>query len=117
MTTGLDVPVLTGMWIGNSSDADTGEREPPGVYQPPGGRQIGAPGDPPRRGGPPGGPGGVHFGGYLITLPVGTKWIFGFFGIFAPWDRIPPHPPRYTPPDTPPDTPLGPPPGDPPFHI
>ena len=54
MTTGLDVPVLTGMWIGNSSDADTGEREPPGVYQPPGGRQIGAPGDPPAGGAPRG---------------------------------------------------------------
>ena len=59
MTTGLDVPVLTGMWIGNNSDADTGEREPPGVYQPPGGRQIGAPGDPPARGGPRGAR-GVH---------------------------------------------------------
>ena len=54
VTTGLDVPVLTGMWIGNSSDADTGETEPPGDTSPPGGRQIGAPGDPPPGGAPRG---------------------------------------------------------------
>lgn len=37
----------------------------------------GIPGGPP---GPPRTPGGVHFGGYLITLPVGTK----FWTIFGP---------------------------------
>ena len=44
--------------------------------------------------GPPGGPGCAHFFGYLITLPVGTKWD-------KIWDKI----------RTPRDTPFGPYPG------
>ena len=71
----------------------------PGVWgAPPGGRRG--------RGGPPGGPpgpGGVHFRGYLITLPVGTEWNFGFFGIFGPPRGIPP---QNGPPGGPPKTPL-----------
>merc|ERR1712112_299468 len=57
-------------------------------------------------GAPPGappGPGGVHFRGYLITLPVGTEWNFGFFGIFGPPRGIPP---LDSPPGGPPKTPL-----------
>ena len=42
---------------------------------PDGGSPMGGPPAPP---GPPGGPGGGTFGGYLITLPVGTEF----------WDRI-----------------------------
>ena len=48
---------------------------------PGGGSETGSRGAPPPGGVPrggPGGPGGVHFGGYLITLPVGTEF----------WDRI-----------------------------
>ena len=79
-----------------------GENQTPWGIPVRGGRLSGGPGGPP--GGPPG-PGGVHFRGYLITLPVGTKWIFGFFGFFAIWDRI--HPPWY--PHTPPGYPPRPP--------
>ena len=35
-------------------------------------------------GGRPGAPGGAHFGGYLITLPVGTEWDRMGFSDFWP---------------------------------
>ena len=81
-----------------------------GIPEPPGGPPGGVPRGPPRGGprGAPRAPGGVHFRGYLITLPVGTKWDTGFL---APRDRVIqgyPHPVGYTPrypPQTPPDTP------------
>ena len=47
-------------------------------------RRTGPPRETPREsGGAPGGEKSVHFCGYLITLPVGTKWST-FFGNFRP---------------------------------
>ena len=83
-----------------------GRTRPLGGYRYHGGRLSGGPGGPP--GGPPG-PGGVHFRGYLITLPVGTKWIFGFFGFFAPGTESPPMVHQHTPPGYPPRPPQIPP--------
>ena len=84
-----------------------GENQTPGGYRNRGGRLSGGPGGPP--GGPPG-PGGVHFRGYLITLPVGTKWNFGFFGFFGSGTQSTPHgtpiPPQDTPHRPPQNTPL-----------
>ena len=65
-----------------------------------------APGGPPAGGSPggPPGPGGVHFGGYLITLPVGTK-----LGLFFPPRTGPPGGVIWVPPGSPPETPQNPP--------
>ena len=116
VTTGLDVPVLTGMWIGNSSDADTGEHRGRnirrGIPAPLGGDRSGLPGDPPP-GGAPGGPGGCTFWRVFNNSPSRDKMDFRFFRVFRDKMGQPPHTPRYTPPDTPPDTPLW----DPPFPV
>ena len=58
----------------------------------------GIPGGPP---GPPRTPGGVHFGGYLITLPVGTKWTPRILAPPGPPQTPPKYPPGYTPPNPP----------------
>ena len=85
------VPAAQGLADPKQTRPGGGGRQNPCGYTrgvwgaPPGGRRG--------RGGPPGGPpgpGGVHFRGYLITLPVGTEWNFGFFGIFGPPGVYPP---------------------------
>jgi len=82
----------------------------------------GVPG-PPWAGVPPGGrpgargPGGVHFRGYLITLPVGTDvGIRNRKGWFSGGQKSPPGRPgaQNRPPGPPPGPPRGPPPGGPP---
>ena len=77
------------LWGPFGAPADPPRRVPPGTL--PGPPSPGGPGAPPR------GARGAHFGGYLITLPVGTEWdIFAgphFWpksGFLPPWDRIPP---------------------------
>jgi len=90
-----------------------GENQTPWGYTGPWGEAVRGPRGAP--GGPPG-PGGVHFRGYLITLPVGTKWIFGFFGFFALGHGIPPMVHPHTPQDTPQDTPHRPPQDTPPEY-
>ena len=86
------------LWGGSISGGHCGALKGPPLTHP-GGSPRDPPGTPLPGGsrGPPRGARGAHFGGYLITLPVGTEWdIFAgphFWpksGFLPPWDRIPP---------------------------